>query len=396
MVVYNYTVHDASGRICKSRCDAQSQSALRLQLKAMGYTVNSITPKSTYLSANRRKNIKPQDIVNMCRQFSTMYGAGLDLMECLSSLAEENESEKLSTILLDIRGQIAKGSNISDAFAGYPKVFGDFFCNMLAAGETTGKFDYVLGTVAGYIEKQYELKRKIRGAMAYPLMVLITLLAVVGAIMVFVVPVFSEVYQNLGVSLPGPTIALIFIADNLGYVTAAMIALFGLGWILFRNIRNIPAITTRLDKIKLALPVYHKIVLLRFLQTLNLAVSAGVILSDAISLARNVAGNSIASEAADMIDASIKRGGTITEAVKLHGFFPQSIGHAFAAGEKSGNLEEILNKFTIGIERDVDSEIKKLITRIEPLVIVILSLIVGFVMIAIYLPIFDIMKVIHK
>ena len=396
MVEYNYTVHDTSGRICKSRCDAQSQSALRVQLKAMGYTVNSITPKSTYLSAKRRKNIKPRDIVNMCRQFSTMYSAGLELMECLSSLAKENESEKLSAILLDIRDQISKGSNIADAFAGYPKVFGEFFCNMLAAGETTGKFDYVLETVAVYIEKQYELKRKIRGALTYPLMVLITLLVVVGAIMVLVVPVFSEVYQKLGVPLPGPTVALIFIADNFWYVVAAMIALFGLGWIVLKNIRNIPAISTRLDKIKLALPVYHKIVLLKFLQTLNLAVSAGVILSDAIRLARNVAGNSIASEAADMIDASIKRGGTITEAVKLHGFFPQSIGHAFAAGEKSGNLEEILNKFTLGIERDVDDEIKRLITRIEPLVIVILSLIVGFVMIAIYLPIFDIMKVIHK
>jgi transposase-like protein len=164
---------------------------------------------------------------------------------------------------------------------------------------------------------------------------------------------------------------------------------------IYGRANRIDALRRRLDRAKLAIPVYHKIVLLKFLQTLSLAISAGTLLSDAIGISMKVAGNAAASEAADMIRSSIERGRTISEAVKLHDFFPQSVGHAFAAGEKSGELENMLTRFAIGMERDVDEEVKRMITKIEPMIVLALSVVIGFVMLAIYLPIFDIMKMIH-
>ena len=400
MVAYNYIVHSDSGRILKSHCQAASEAALHSQLKAMGYKVSSIVRKPASKILGQRKRIKSQDIVSMCRRFSVMYSAGLDLMDCLSSLAKENESEKLSDILQDIHDSIAKGSDIAEAFSKYPKVFSPFFINMIRAGETTGKFNDVLRKLTVYVEKQYELKRKIHGALAYPLMVLVMILLVVTVMILFVVPVFSEVYMKLGTELPGPTVALILISNNAAYILPCAVVLAGGLWVLYKKARAIPAIRSYLDRMKLSIPlvgpVYHKAILLKFLHTLSLTISAGILLSDAILISRDVASNDVVSDAADMIGASINRGGTITDAIKLHGFFPQSIRHAFAAGEQSGKLGEMLSKFSSGIEQDVNDGIQKLITKIEPLAILILSFIVGFILLAIYLPIFDLMKVLHK
>ena len=143
-------------------------------------------------------------------------------------------------------------------------------------------------------------------------------------------------------------------------------------------------------------PVYHKIVLLKFIRTLSIMITAGIRLPDAIFISENVADNAVISEAANMIQRNIKRGGTIAEVIKLHGFFPQAIIHAFSTGEETGRLDEMLGKFANGVEQDVDDGIKKLVTKIEPLVIVILSMVVGFILLAIYLPIFDLTKVLHK
>lgn len=395
MAAYCYKVHDSKGRIFKSTCQARSEAALRSQLKAMGYAVNSIVQKPASWFSKEHNSVRQRDIVSMCRQFSIMYNSGLDLMDCLQTVAKENESKRLSKILHDIHDQITKGSSVADAFSRYQDVFSPFFINMLRAGEVTGKLDYVLDKLSIYVEKQYDLKRKVQTALTYPAMVIIVLLLVTTGVILLVVPAFSEVYMKLGVQLPAPTRALIFVSDNITYVFIATIVLPGLCWIACRKAQHIGALRRRLDRAKLAIPVYHKIVLLRFLQTLSIAISAGTLLSEAIGISKKVAGNVVASEAADMIHSSIERGRTISEAVKLHDFFPQSVGHAFAAGEKSGELEKMLTRFALGMERDVDEEIKRMIAKIEPLIVLVLSILIGFVMLAIYLPMFDIMKMIR-
>ena len=400
MLAYNYTVQDVDGRILKSHCIADSEVSLHSRLKAMGYSVNSIVKKPASQFSTQHKRVNSLDIVNMCRQFSSMHAAGLSLMDCLSILAKQSESQKLSDILQDIYDRIAAGSSVANAFSKYPNVFSSFFVNMLRAGETTSRFDYILAKLAVYVEKQHDLRRKIREAMAYPVLVLAMILIVVTAMMKFVVPAFSEVYLKLGIELPEATTTLIYISDNVGYILPVMIVLIGACWLSYRKVRTVPVVKSWFDRqilsIPLVGPIYHKIVLLRFLNTLSVTVSAGLPLSEAIDVSKGVAANEVATDAANMIEYSIKRGGTISEAVKMHAFFPQSIGHAFAAGEQAGNLDEMLSKFCDGIEQDVSAGIKKLVLTIEPLIMVVLSAIVGYILLAIYLPIVDLMKLLHK
>jgi len=219
-------------------------------------------------------------------------------------------------------------------------------------------------------------------------------------IMIVVVPAFSEVYTKLGVPLPGPTIALITISKNAVYIFPSIIALAVGFCVLYKKLRVIPAVKGWLDKSKLSMamigPVYHKVVLLKFIRTLSIMVAAGIPLSEAITIARDVADNTVASEAVSMIQRNIKRGGTITEAIKLHGFFPQTIVHAFSTGEEAGKLGEMLSKFANGVEQDVDDGIKKLVIKIEPMLMVVMSMVIGFILMAIYLPIFDVVKMVHK
>ncbi len=401
MGLFQYTAQAVDdGQMLTSTCYADDEGKVRSDLKRIGYTVDSIKPQKSDEVFGQRKRIKFSDLVNMCRRFSIMYAAGLPLLECLSSLAQENESKNLSDSLQDIHDQIEQGSNVGDAFARHPRVFSPFFVNLLRAGEAAGKFDYVLAQLATSMEKQYELKRKIHQAFAYPIIVVVMIFLVVTAIMIVVVPAFSGVYTKLGVPLPGPTIALIYISNNAGFIIPSIIALAVGLWVLHRKIRLVPAVKGWLDKRKLSMamigPVYHKVVLLKFIRTLSTMVAAGVPLSEAISIAEDVADNTVTSEAVGMVQRSIKRGGTITEAVKLHGFFPKTILHAFSTGEKSGKLGEMLDRFAGGIEQDVDDEIKKLVIKIEPMLMVVMSMVIGFILLAIYLPIFDVVKMIRK
>ena len=401
MAQYQYTARAIdNGEVFTSTCYADNEGAVRSELRRMGYAVDSVISRKAGQLLGQRKRIKLQDLVSMCRRFSVMYAAGLPLMNCLSSLARENESKKLSDTLQDIHDKIEQGSNVSDAFSKHPKVFSPLSVNLFRAGETAGKFDYVLSQLATYMEREYDLKRKVRQAMAYPLVVTVMIFLVVTVIMIVVVPAFSETYMKLGVSLPGPTIALISISNNAIYIFPSIIALATGLWALHKRLRVVPVVKNWLDRIKLSVPmvgaVYHKIVLLKFIRTLSIMISAGMQLSEAIAIARDVSDNAVVSEATNMIQRNIKRGGTITEAVKLHGFFPQTIIHAFSTGEEAGKLDEMLDKFANGIEQDVDDGIKRLVTKIEPMLMVVMSLVIGFILLAIYLPIFDVMKVLRK
>lgn len=397
MALYQYTAWAVDDhKVFKSTCHAPSESVVRSKLKRIGYVADSVSLHKTSQIFGQRKRIKLQDIVSMCRRFSIMYRAGLNLMDCISLLAKENESKKLSDILQDVHRTIAKGSSIADAFSKYKDVFSPLFVNMLRAGEIAGKLDYVLGESATYMEKQYDLRRKVQQALTYPAVVMFVIFVVVAAIMIFVVPVFSDVYLKLGIELPGVTRTLIWLSKNAIYIFPTIIILaVGLS-VAYIKLRLKPGVKRHLDKIRLVTPmigpVYHKILLLRFIRTLCVTVKAGLELPEALAVAEDVADNAVISEATSMINHSIKRGGTITEAVSLHDFFPQIITHAFAAGEEAGELAETLTKFADSIEQDVDDEIKKLITKVEPALVMVMTSIVGFIAMAIYLPIFDLMK----
>ncbi|MCK4783054.1 MAG: type II secretion system F family protein, partial [Desulfobacteraceae bacterium] len=231
-----------TNEVFTSTCYADNEGVVRSELKRIGYAVDSVVPRKTNEIFGQRKRIKLQDLVSMCRRFSVMYAAGLSLLDCLSSLARENESKNLSDTLEDIHNRIEAGSDVANAFSKHPKVFSPLFVNLIRAGETAGKFDYVLGQLATYLEKEYDLKRKIRQALAYPLLVVAMIFVVVTAIMIVVVPAFSKVYMKLGIPLPGPTIALIFISNNAVYIFPSIIILSGGLWALHKKLRLRPVI----------------------------------------------------------------------------------------------------------------------------------------------------------
>ncbi|MFC1762527.1 type II secretion system F family protein [Planctomycetota bacterium] len=397
MATYQYTIHSPEdNQVISSTCVADSPELVRTKLKRIGYQIDSIKPYTKTGRQGTHKRTKMKDLVNFCRRFSVMYAAGLPLMDCLDSLAQENESQALAAALNTIRNDIRSGVAVADAFGRHPKIFKPFFTNMLRAGEAAGKFDYVLSELADYLERETELKRSVRQALAYPITVVGMIFVVTTAIVLFVVPVFARVFGQMGITLPGPTVTLMLISKYAPWWISLLIV--GASGLLIARyyLKAQSKFQIAWDKTVLSMALIGKVVrnvtLLRFIRTLAIMIKAGIPLEEAIALARDVAHSAVVTEAAHMMHQSIRRGGAIADAARLHNFFPPMIVQALAAGEESGNLHGMLERFAEGLEQDVDDSVKHLVSMIEPILVVVLSCVIGFILLAIYLPIFDLMQ----
>lgn len=396
MPLYQYTAHSLdTQQPLQCRCMADSADRIRVGLQRIEFTADKIYTLPPHASGQHKRITLP-DLVSFCRRFAVMYHAGLPLLECLSVLAADNESQRLRETLQDIHDHIQSGRGVADAFGRHPRVFSPFFINMMRAGETAGRFDYVLTELASTLEKDYDLRRKLLQALAYPAVVMLMILGVVTTMMLVVVPVFSRVYSKMGIELPGPTLTLMAISRHADIILGGLVAVVIMAILLMRWARHHHQAAAHLDRWKIGLPImgslWRNILLLRFIQTLTVMIRAGISLYESIGVAQDVAHHAVVDDAAEMMQRSIQRGGSLTDAIRLHDFFPQTIVHAFAAGEESGDLDPMLSRFADGLERDVDEGVKKLVSKVEPVLVVILSLIVGFVLMAIYLPMFDLMK----
>jgi type IV pilus assembly protein PilC len=397
MTLYQYTIHSPDdNQVITSTCVAESPELIRARLKRIGYHIDTLKPHTRYRRAEQHKRVRRKDLVNFCRRFAVMYSAGLPLMDCLNSLALENDSSDLNAAITKVQKDIRAGTTVADAFGRHPRIFSSLFVNMLRAGETAGKFDYVLTELAGYIEREAELRRKIVQALAYPLTVFAMILVVTSAIMLLVVPVFAKIYSQMDLALPGPTVTLMFLSQYAPLWISGLVIVV-VGWVVTLRILG-PDSPLRVawDRLLLSIPLIGKVIrdviLLRFIRTLAIMIKAGIPLDESIGLARNVAQNAAVNEASHMMQQSIRRGGAIADAARLHDFFPPMIVQAFVAGEEAGKLDEMLERFAEGLKQDVDDGVKSLVAKIEPMLIVVLSAIVGFILLAIYLPMFDLMK----
>ena len=396
MTEYQYKAHSRdTGQVISSVCVAETPKRIQTQLKYLGYIVDEIKPTPKVVALFESRRVKLQELANFCRRFSLMVQAGLPLMECLTSLMQDNQSPALSKALHMIHDDIQSGANVADAFGKHPTIFTPIFVNMIRAGESAGEFDYILQQLANYLEKEYDLKRKIQQALAYPVIVVVMIFVVITAIMIGVFPVFSQIYTKMGITLPGPTLTLIFLSQQTPWILGGIIGLIGI-MVVSKRFLKTSKIRETLDHWRIRLPIIgpliHHVVLLRFLRTLAVMVKAGIVLEEAVKMADEVAHNGVASEAAGLMTRSILRGGSITDAAKLHHFFPNRIIQAFAAGEESGSLDEMLVCFCESLEQDVDQDVKRLVSMIEPILVTVLSAMIGFILLAIYLPIFDLMK----
>ncbi|HON12148.1 MAG TPA: type II secretion system F family protein, partial [Chitinispirillaceae bacterium] len=334
-----------------------------------------------------------KDVSRFTRQFAAMTSAGLPLVNCLDILASQTENKKLSSSIKQVSGDIQGGSTLADALGKHPQVFNSLYSNMVAAGEASGNLDTVLSRLADYQEKSEALRRKIKGAMTYPLIVLIVAVLATIAMLTFVVPTFAQMFVDMGGSLPLPTKIVMDISSFLQrFFLLIIAALAGLVFLLSYYYKTENG-RLRLDALKLKIPVFgdleRKSSISRFAQTLSTLLSSGVTIIDSLSITAKTAGNKVLEKGIIKTLERITGGLTIAEPLKETGVFPPMVIHMISVGEKTGDLAEMLKKIAEFYQEEVDAAIDALTSVIEPIMIIVMGVVIGGILIAMYLPMFD-------
>ncbi|MDO8301624.1 MAG: type II secretion system F family protein, partial [Sedimentisphaerales bacterium] len=309
---------------------------------------------------------------------------------------EQTENPSFKLILSDIKQQVENGSTLKTAFEKHRQVFSDFFIGMIEAGEAGGKLTTTLNMAASYLESQLELKRKIKSAFAYPIIVGVMCSLIVGYLVVCVIPIFAKLYKQLHVALPGPTQGLVIVSDAVRYywwlILLCIAALFG----LYRMFRNNLSLRIKIDSFKLNVPVFAKLnrmaVVSRFIRTFAMMTEAGIPLIDALSVANRVANNHCLDKVTEKIQASIAAGSPITDAMKECDIFPPMIVQMANAGEEAGMVPQMLTRGVDLLDKDIERMIKSLLVKLEPALTLIMGSVVGFLLLGLYLPMFDYMS----
>jgi type IV pilus assembly protein PilC len=401
---YSYRVRDRGGKLVEGSLEADSEQLLVAKLREMGYTpisvaatTQSVTDKPMRLPGLGNR-VKLKDVAVFSRQFATMINSGLSLLRSLAILAEQTESAPLAAIANEVRLDVEKGSSLSAALARHPKAFNRLYVAMVRSGEIGGVLDTVLLRLADTIEKQVELRRKVRSAMTYPAVVMVLVLLIVTGMLLFVIPMFKSLYDELGGELPLPTRILIGvsgIARTYWYfvIVAEVAAAFAFKrWIASEEGRK------RWDAIKLRLPVFgvlaRKTALARFSRTFSALIRSGVPILEALDIVAVTSGNSVVAAAVYDTQAAVKQGEAIAKKLADHPVFPAMVVQMMAVGEETGALDEMLDKIADFYDAEVEATVEALTSLIEPLLIVIMGAVVGAMVVSLYLPMFNIIKLI--
>lgn len=393
MAVFQYTAKDETGHeFSGTYKDIDSVALLREELSKTGYVLLKADRKK---APRRSKRIKAQEVVTFVYKFSEMYSAGLPILGILETLENQTPNYALRYIIGDIRQSVESGSNLTRAFGKYGNVFSGFFLGMLEAGETGGKLAAALEMSAAYLEQQADLRRKVRAAFVYPLVVSVLCLGVVGFVVAFVVPVFSKLYSQMRVPLPGPTQVLVDISCLVRDWWWALAIVVVAAAIVIRRFSKTPYVKAKWDVLKLKMPVFGKlnrmVVISHFTRTLGILTSVGVSLAKALEMASLVANNRKVTEITNELQESVTAGNSIAKSLKNYDIFPTIITQLADSGEEAGLLPKMLSKGADFLDKDIDRTIKGLLVKLEPTLTVMLGVIVGLILIAIYLPMFDYM-----
>ncbi len=394
MAIYTYTAKDKTGNKFSGIYNIENVVSLREELGKIGYVLIKARKEKT-LSAQHKK-IKQSEIATFAYKFSGMYTAGLPILKCLEMLEQQTENKSLQYITTDIKQGVENGLNLKTAFEKYRHIFSDFFVGMLEAGETAGELGKTLEMSAQYLEKQVELKRKIRAAFAYPIIVTVLCFVVVTYLLIFIVPVFLKLYNQLRVPLPGPTLVLVHLSNLVrdGWWAIA-IGIFGIV-VATRKIIQRPNVKAAWDNFKLTkIPMLAKvnrmIVVSRFTRTFAMLSSVGIPLTEALEVASLVVQNHKITQITKELQMAVEAGNPIAASMQKHDIFPPIITQLATSGEETGTLPDMLNKGTDFIDKDIERTISSLLTTLEPALTLIMGLIVGFLLMGVYLPMFDYM-----
>jgi type IV pilus assembly protein PilC len=337
--------------------------------------------------------IKTRDVVIFTRQFATMINAGLPLVQSLEILAEQTENEAFQKIIREVLYDVESGNTLADAMGKHPKAFSKLFVSMVSAGEAGGILDTILLRLAVFLEKADALTRKVKGAMIYPGVVLSVAVAAVAILLIFVIPTFQQMFAAAGVPLPLPTQIVIAMSDFLQGYWWAMLAAAGVGFFALRQFYRTDRGELVIDSILLRIPVLgdvqRKAAVARFTRTLGTLVSSGVAILDGLEITAKTAGNRVIQDAVMNSRSSIAGGDTISGPLKESGAFPPMVVQMINVGEQTGGLDDMLSKIADFYDDEVDAAVSALLSVLEPIMIVVLGVVVGGMIVAMYLPIFD-------
>ena len=402
MDVYVWEGRSRKGTIEKGEISANNEAAVRMQLRRQQIQAIKIhtKPKDILKSLKfpKSRRVKEKELVVFTRQFATMIDAGLPLVQCLEILASQQENAAFKEILLKVKGDVEAGSTFADALRKHPRVFNDLFCNLVAAGEAGGILDTILNRLAAYIEKTMNLKKKVKGAMVYPSVVLSIALVVVSGLLLFVIPVFQKMFADMGGTLPAFTQFVIFLSDMMRhyfiYIAVALIVL-GVAFVRwYRTERGRIIVDDLLLKIPVIGSLIKKVAIAKFTRTLGTMLSSGVPIMEGLDIVARTSGNKTIERAILRTKVSIGEGKTIAEPLGASRIFPAMVVQMISVGETTGALDSMLSKIADFYDDEVDTAVAALTSLIEPALMVFLGITVGGLVIAMYLPIFQMAAVI--
>jgi general secretion pathway protein F len=406
MPVYSYAGLSADGKNVSGIIDAESPRAARTKLRRSGVfpttlaeTRGEATPRASRSISRLFERISPQDLSVMTRQLSTLVSAGLPLVDCLSALIDQVDSERLKRILTQTREGVNEGSSLADALAAHPKVFSDLYVNMVRAGEASGALDVVLLRLADYTESTARLRAKLRSALTYPIIMVVVGGAILFFLLSYVVPKITRIFTESKQVLPLPTRVLMAVSSTFAAwwpVVLLLLAAIALG---LRYYVRTPTGRMRYDRWLLRMPVFgkllQKIAVARFSRTLSTLLRSGIGLLPSLDIVKNIVDNRVLFDATEAARDAIREGQSIAPPLKKSGIFPPLMIHMIAVGERSGQLEEMLFKTAETYEAEVDGTIATLTTLLEPVMILFMGGLVLFIVLSILLPIFQMNQLIR-
>lgn len=400
-LAYAYKGRDLAGKVVKGRVDAPTESAVAQRLRVMGVSPISIKEAAAGTGLNMEinlsafeKGVKSKDLAIVSRQMATMISAGLSLLRTLTIITEQTENKKLAKIFDTVRGDVESGSSLSDAMAKHPDDFPPLMINLIRAGETGGFLEKSLESVANNFEAEVKLTGRIKAALTYPVVVLIIAVIAVAAMLIFIVPVFETMFKQLGATLPLPTQFLVVLSHGMVYIGPIVVVggvAFALWW---KKNKNQERVRKFVDPLRLKMPVFgpllKKVAVARLTRNLATMMGAGVPILRSLEIVGSTSGNWVIEQALVKVGDSVRQGKTIAEPLANESVFPSMVTQMISVGEDSGALETMLHKVSDFYDQEVESMTEQLTALIEPLMIAVIGVLVGGMIVALYMPIFDI------
>jgi len=399
---WSYQGRNDKGKVVKGRMEAPNEASVVSRMRGMGLTPVSVDEAGRGTGLQRdivipgfeKKSVGLKPLAIAARQLATMVGAGLPLLKALNILADQTEDKPLARVLDDVRGKVESGMALSDSLALHPDAFPPLMVHLVRSGETGGFLDQALRSIAKTFESELKLRSKIKSAMTYPVIVLVIALLAVAMMLIFIVPIFKQMFANLGGELPLPTQVLVVLSENMIWIGPVVVVLGVAGWVWWGRHKHDDAVRQRVDPVLLKLPVFgllmRKLAIARFTRNLATMVGAGVPILRALDIVAETSGNWVVKSAILDIRENVRTGRPIAEAMARHEVFPPMVAQMIAVGEDAGAMETMLVRIADSYDDEVDAMAEQLTALVEPIMIVVLGVIIGGMVIALYMPMFSI------